>query len=82
MKLRGGKTKIEYPDSPTKDAKSKAVSCRLAKVAAFNESTSTNQWCVWKPNHVQRSDLFLFFLFQEDDLKWIEENIPASVADT
>ena len=27
MKLRGGKTKIEYPDSPSRDAKSKAV-CR------------------------------------------------------
>ena len=25
MKLRGGKTKIEYPDSPSRDAKSKAV---------------------------------------------------------
>ncbi len=25
MKLRGAKTKVEYPESPTKDAKSKAV---------------------------------------------------------
>ena len=35
MKLRGGKTKIEYPDSPNRDAKSKAVYISLIDSSSF-----------------------------------------------
>lgn len=45
--------------------------------------TTTTKWKVHCSPCIFGTDLCFFLHFlQEDDLKWVEENIPSSVADT
>lgn len=37
---------------------------------------------IYALNYLHVSVIFWYIMFQEDDLKWVEENIPSSLADT